>query len=127
MPVEGCALLTNPINPGVKEPALWDFAGGADEERGGARCGFRRPMWVLDGAMRDGLRAAAEQAPEMVLLTNSRAGGNNIVGLGGRGVPPGDGAFRLPLAYYELQAPRRHAHQGHAGGRGHQRIWFVQL
>ena len=23
VPVEGCALLTNPINPGVKEPALW--------------------------------------------------------------------------------------------------------
>ena len=104
VPVEGCALLTNPINPGVKEPALWTslvaLMRSAEE-----RVWIQTPYVVLDGAMRDGLRAAAEQAPEMVLLTNSRAGGNNIVASADAVFHRGM-ALSMPLAYYELQAPR---------------------
>ena len=69
------------------------------------RVWIQTPYVVLDGAMRDGLRAAAEQAPEMVLLTNSRAGGNNIVASADAVFHRGM-ALSMPLAYYELQAPR---------------------
>ena len=51
------------------------------------------------------VRAAAERAPEMVLLTNSRAGGNNIVASADAVFHRGM-ALSMPLAYYELQAPR---------------------
>lgn len=104
VPVEGCSLMTNPINPGVKEPALWTSLV-ALMKSAQERVWIQTPYVVLDAAMRDSLRAAAEQAPEMVILTNSRAGGNNIVasadGVFHRGM-----ALSLPLAYYELQAPR---------------------
>lgn len=104
VPVEGYALLTNPTNPGVKEPALWAslvaLMRSAEE-----RVWIQTPYLVLDADMRDSLRAAAEQAPEMVILTNSRAGGNNIVA-------SADAVFHrgmtlsMPLTCYELQAPR---------------------
>ena len=104
VPVEGYALLTNPTNPGVKEPALWAslvaLMRSAEE-----RVWIQTPYLVLDADMRDSLRAAAEQAPEMVILTNSRAGGNNIVASADAVFHRGM-ALSLPLAYYELQAPR---------------------
>lgn len=104
VPVEGCALLTNPINSSVKEPALWAslmaLMARADE-----RVWIQTPYLVMDTAMRDSLQAAAEAPSEMVVLTNSRAGGNNIVasadGVFHRGM-----ALQMPLSYYELQAPR---------------------
>ena len=74
VPVEGCALLTNPINPGVKEPALWTslvaLMRSAEE-----RVWIQTPYVVLDGAMRDGLRAEMcirdSYTPASMILTQA--------------------------------------------------------
>lgn len=78
VPVEGYALLTNPTDAGVKRPELWAsliaMMNAAEE-----RVWIQTPYLVLNGPMRDSLAQAAELPSEMTVLTNSRAGGNNIV------------------------------------------------
>lgn len=100
-PIEGFALLSNPTNPSVKQPTLW-------AELIGLMKGAERRVWVqtpylvLDGRMRDDLAAVAGQPTDMMVLTNSRAGGNNIVA-------SADAVFhkpmyaRLPMELYEFQ------------------------
>ena len=104
VPVEGWALLTNPTDWGVKAPALWDdlmaLIRGAKE-----RVWIQTPYVVLSAQMRDSLRAALEGVPEAALLTNSRAGGNNIVASADAVFHRGM-ALSMPLTCYELQAPR---------------------
>lgn len=104
VPVEGWALLTNPTGWSVKEPALWDDLMALIRDARES-VWIQTPYVVLSADMRDSLRAALEDVPEAVLLSNSRAGGNNIVA-------SADAVFHrgmtlsMPLAYYELQAPR---------------------
>lgn len=92
VPVEGCALLTNPINPGVKEPALWTslvaLMRSAEE-----RVWIQTPYVVLDGAMRDGPAGGGGAGAGDGAIDQFARRGQQHRGLGGRGVPPGDGAF----------------------------------
>lgn len=101
VPIEGFALLSNPTDAAVKQPTLWaELIGlmkGAKE-----RVWIQTPYLVLNGRMRDELNEAASLEAEMTILTNSRAGGNNIVA-------SADAVFhrsmvnRMPLNLYEFQ------------------------
>lgn len=101
VPIEGFALLSNPTDAAAKQPALWaELIGlmrGAKE-----RVWIQTPYLVLNSRMRDDLAGAAALDSEMVVLTNSRAGGNNIVA-------SADAVFhrpmlaRMPMALYEFQ------------------------
>lgn len=100
-PIDGFALLHNPINAGVKEPEVW--AGlTALMRRAQERVWIQTPYLVLNSRMRDDLAGAAALPPDMQIITNSRAGGNNIVA-------SSDAVFHRPmvtkmqLALYEFQ------------------------
>ncbi len=101
VPSEGFVLLSNPTNAAVKQPTLWAELIGLMKDAK-ERVWIQTPYLVLNGRMRDDLSEAASLPSEMLILTNSRAGGNNIVA-------SADAVFhrpmitRMPLEMYEFQ------------------------
>ena len=78
VPIDGYALLTNPTRAGASTPAVWDGLAGlmsAAQER----LWIMTPYLVLSRQMKDDLTALSSSPAEVKLLTNSRAGGNNII------------------------------------------------
>lgn len=78
VPVDGFALLVNPMQPSASEPTVWnDLAGLMRQAK--ERVWMLTPYLVLSRQMKDDLTDLAAMPIETKLLTNSRAGGNNII------------------------------------------------
>ncbi len=101
VPIEGCALLYNPTDATVKQPNVWEGLM-ALMRTAKERVWLQTPYLVLNSHMRDSLAAAAQMPAETVIITNSRASGNNIVA-------SADAVFHrsmvasMPLSLYEFQ------------------------
>lgn len=77
-PIEGFALLTNPTEPTATEPVVWNQLVGL-MHAATRRVWIQTPYLVLSQQMRNDLVALGDLDAEVKLLTNSRAGGNNII------------------------------------------------
>ncbi len=101
VPIDGFTLLSNPVAPGAKQPVVWsELVGlmrGATE-----RVWIQTPYLVLNNQMRDDLSAAAALPSEMMVLTNSKASGNNIVASADTLIHKGM-LTRMDLDLYEFQ------------------------
>ncbi len=100
-PIDGFTLLYNPMEAGVKQPGVWAGLTALMREAR-ERVWIQTPYLVLNSRMRDDLAQAAALPSDMQIITNSRAGGNNIVA-------SADAVFHRPmvtkmeLALYEFQ------------------------
>lgn len=78
VPIDGFALLVNPMQPSASEPLVWNGLTGLMHQAK-ERVWMLTPYLVLSQQMKNDLTALAAMPIETKLLTNSRAGGNNII------------------------------------------------
>ncbi|MEG1471378.1 MAG: phosphatidylserine/phosphatidylglycerophosphate/cardiolipin synthase family protein [Clostridia bacterium] len=104
IPIQGAVLLTNPINPCVKEPTVWAelmaLSSNAKE-----RVWVQNPYLVLNGQMKNDLSKLAALPTELIVLTNSKASGNNIVASSDALIHKG-AIQKMDLSLYEFQGDR---------------------
>ncbi|NLO85332.1 MAG: phosphatidylserine/phosphatidylglycerophosphate/cardiolipin synthase family protein [Clostridiales bacterium] len=104
VPIDGFALLSNPTEPGDTTPLLWaeltSLMRSAKE-----RIWIQTPYLVLNGQMRDDMEAIASLPTDLLVLTNSRAGGNNIVASADAVIHSGM-LRRMDINRYEFQGDR---------------------
>ncbi|MEG0740629.1 MAG: phosphatidylserine/phosphatidylglycerophosphate/cardiolipin synthase family protein [Clostridia bacterium] len=104
VPIEGSVLLHNPINPSVKQPALWaELASLMRSAK--QRIWIQTPYLALNSQMYADLQAAADAPSELVILTNSKASGNNVVAESDALIHRGM-LTRMDAALYETQNNR---------------------
>lgn len=77
-PVQSYALMVNPIRTTATSPEVWDSLS-ALMRSAHERVWIQTPYLVLDGRMWHDLEELAHSSIENRVLTNSRAGGNNLI------------------------------------------------
>lgn len=78
VPIDGIAILTNPINTGVKEPVLWTALIGL-MKHAKERIWLQTPYLILNNQMQRDIAAVVALPQELVVIINSCASGDNLI------------------------------------------------